>query len=592
MLYLDHEKKFDWDSRSQYIMALLCQNIGTTTFISLPRAAIAHGAVGYLIGYVLTYVFIGIPLVYMEFIVSQFTARDCLQVWRIRRCLSHIGYVQVVWQIIIMLYNHIMISFIVHYFLISFEDPVPYYNCGNWATKDCGTLEYNYTVNQDCIKYKDEADSYCHNLFKTFPEYQYWQYYILGYRENYFYVAWRVCLASSITCCLMFLSSFRRKRSLKWFLSFFTFFPVVGYIIFMIGSMMQKGVVTSYDETIDADFSMFVKNYRVSNIIGLVLYTLNIGMGVSFNMGAATSFRAPCYSNIVITVAVCTLFTLCAVCTMAMMPGPFTYMYGIKPSIFATYESALNFEKTPTLLKEYQYSYFWLLLSFSCHAVLGLSTNIIIFQHFLAMLAERYAVVQNYPGLTCFVCIIVTFFLTIPFLGKGVYMGFFFRKFVNLITIFMTLLECLVFVVWYGLEKFSEDIHFMQGIQPKSYMKLAWLLSIVVVAYVFFSELHFFYLSCDHNFGSKLGWCTLLSVVGLVISITLFKLLVAALRKRFREEIKVDPLWGPKNEVLRRSRAMFSAQAMTKEYIYRQYHLQAGILARQHTSNVRRPNNE
>lgn len=43
---------------------------------------------------------------------------------------------------------------------------------------------------------------------------------------------------------------------------------------------------------------------------------------------------------------------------------------------------------------------------------------------------------------------------------------------------------------------------------------------------------------------------------------------------------------APAQQLLQRSRAMFSAQAMTKEYLYRQYHLQAGILARQKRANV------
>lgn len=593
MVYLDHQKKCEWESRSQYIMALLCQTIGITTFILLPLAAISHGAAGNMIGYMLAYVLFGIPLLYMEFIVSQFTARDCLQVWKIRSCLSHIGYIQVFWQIVIMIYNHTIISFTIHYFLISFENPVPYHVCGRWATKDCGILEYNYTVNQDCIKFRDEANSYCDNLFKTFPECQYWRHFILGLRNNYYYVAWRVCLASAIACSLTFLSCFKRKKSLRWVLSFLTVFPIVGYIILFIGSMMQKGVTTSYENAIDADFSVFVRNYRISNIIQQVLYNLNIGTGVSFNLGASTSFRAPCYSNIVITVAVCAVFTTFAICTIAMMACPFSYEKSITPSIFSNYAMALIFEKLPTLLKAYNYSYFWLILSFSCNAILGLSTNIIICHHILELLAERSAIVHKYSGLTCFACVVVLFFVTTPLLGNaGVYDVFSFRKMVQLVTIFLTIVECLVFVVWYGLEKFSEDVHFMQGIQPKSCMKMAWLMSSFVVAYVFFNELYIIYFDRTENFGAMLGWCTLLVLLGFMISITLFKFLVAAFRKQFLEQIRVDPLWGPKNEILMRSRAMFTAQAMTKEYIYRQYHLQAGILGRQRTSNVRRAYNE
>lgn len=590
MAILDHQKQFFWDSRTQYIMAVLCQTIGTTTFISLPLAATSHGATGYLIGYILAYVFLGIPLLYMEFIVSQFTSRDCLQVWNIRPCLSHIGYVQVFWQVIIIIYNHTIVSFIIHYFLISFENPIPYYECGEWTTKECGTLAFNYTVNQECTKFRDISNKFCEYLYKTFPEYQYWRYYILGLKLNHYYVAWRVCLASAIACSLLFLSSFKRKRSLKWFLGFLTVYPSVGYMLLMVGSVIQKGIVKSYAEAMDVDFSVFVKNYRISNIIQQVIYNLNIGTGVSFNLGSSASFRTPCYSNVVTAVAICTVFAVFAVCTIAMMSCPFSYEYNIPPNMIFNYAMALIFEKTPTLLKEFEYSYIWLILSYSCNAVLGLSTNIITCQHLLEMLNERYAIVHKYPGLTCFGCVVLTFFATTPLLGKaGVNTVFSIRKMINLITIFMALVECLVFVVWYGLEKFCEDVHFMQGIQPKSYMKIAWLLSNIVLMYVFCNEFYFNFQDRNESLGSQLGFFTLVALLILMVLIALLKLLVAALRQKYNEQVKVDPTWGPKNEVLLRSRAMFSAHAMTKEYIYRQYHLQAGILARQRTSNVRRP---
>ncbi|OWR40604.1 hypothetical protein KGM_206134 [Danaus plexippus plexippus] len=74
-----------------------------------------------------------------------------------------------------------------------------------------------------------------------------------------------------------------------------------------------------------------------------------------------------------------------------------------------------------------------------------------------------------------------------------------------------------------------------------------------------------------------------------VESIVVVRLVIAAIKRRFREFIALDKTWGPKDEILQRSRGMFSAQAMTKEYIYRQYHLQAGILHRQRRSNIRSP---
>ncbi|XP_030031854.2 sodium-dependent proline transporter-like [Manduca sexta] len=576
-----------WGSRRVYIMVLLCQIIGTNTFITLPNIAVTHGTTGYILSYVLTYIVLGIPLLYMEFTISQFTTRDCLEVWRAREFLSHIGYIHIFYQTVMIIYNHMVSSFVLHYFLISFENPIPYYICGRWATKDCGILATNYTVNQDCIKEK-EPTSYCEYIFITFPEYQYWRYYILGSDADYFHIAWRVCLASGLCCVFLFLCCFKTTDSMKWFMAVFTLYPLLGYVLLIIGSMMQKGLVVMYEEALDSDFSVFMTRVRASNIILIVMYTLNIGTGISFNLASGTSFRTPCYSNTVITVAVCTVFTVLTVCTAAMMSCPYAYEHDIPPYSTLKFPIALVFGKTPRFLYEYSHKSFWLILIYSCNALVGLSTNVVLIISLLKLLIKRNRKFSKYTSVICFVIVVVLFFGTIPLLGaRGINFFVDFKKYINFIPLFCSILECVVFVLWYGLDKFSEDLHFMQGIQPKAYMKASWVLSCAVLSYVFCYELYYQKNKAQSVMGETLGWWTLVSVLGGSILLMIIKLSIAAIKKRFRNAICLDPTWGPRSELLLRSRAMFTAQAMTKEYLYRQYHLQAGIIARQRRSNIR-----
>lgn len=478
-------------------------------------------------------------------------------------------------------------SFIIHYFLISFENPIPYNICGDWATRNCNIATKNYTVNEDCIKLKTVLFPHCENLHTTFPEIQYWKHFILGVDKQYYHVAWRVCLASGIGCAVTYLSCFKRKTSIRWFIWGFTVYPTIGYFLLLIGSMMQKGLVEKFEEGLDTNFNIFMHSYCVTDIIHNVLYTLNIGSGIAFNLGASTSFRAPCYSNVVITAVVCTAFVVLTVCTVTMMTCPYAYTYNTKSYIIMDLDITHSFEKIPRILMEFEDKAVWLILIFSCNAVLGLSSTSMVILSLLETVAIKYTVVDKYNGLVTFGVTVFLFLITIPLLGStGVYGVFEFGLFVRPINIFIGMLESLVFVVWYGVDKFSEDVHFMQGIQPTAYMKLAWVTSSAVLGYVFIKETYTAFF--DSSFRMGPGQCTLIVYLLLIIMIPLVKLVVAACKKKFRDAIKLDPMWGPRSEVLMRSRAMFSAQAMTKEYMYRQYHLQAGILARQRAANVRR----
>ncbi|KAJ8737703.1 hypothetical protein PYW08_000298 [Mythimna loreyi] len=395
----ENVKENSWESRRASITATLSQTLGAHTMLYLPSMAVNEGALGHILVFTAVYLVLGIPLLYMENVVGQFTSRDCLQVWRGRACFSLFGYTQIFWQFVFIVHVHTINSFVVHYFLISFENPIPYYVCGRWSTPDCDILNYNYTVNQDCLKMKVPLP-YCNELCHTFPEYQYWRFNILGLNKRTFYLPWRVGLASILISIFMFLSCFRRKKVLKWVLLLVTVYPVSARILFLIGSMLQKGVVVKYEEALDTDFTRFIDHFSAANAIAEVLYSLNVGTGLAFSTASRTSFRAPCYSNTVIVVVITACVTILGTCSTVMMTCPYAFKYDIKPG------------------------------------------------------------------------------------------------------------------------------HVM-------------------------------------------------------------KFLMASSFERLYEEVGLDPAWGPTSGLLTRSRAMFTAQAMTKEYIYRQYHLQAGILKRKQQSNVR-----
>ncbi|XP_034839706.1 sodium- and chloride-dependent glycine transporter 2-like [Maniola hyperantus] len=575
-----------WGSRIVYISVLVCHLVGISNISSIPVNALKQGAVGYTLFLILFHILMGIPLQCMEAVVGQFTKRDCIAVWKIRPCFSYMGYVLVIWQVIVLIYNQIVTSFFLHYFLIGFENPIPFYTCGSWRTRYCNSLATNYTVNQDCLKYQNKFP-YCNNLYKTFPEYQYWRYHLLKARGNReFHVAWRVSVASGLICFILYLSNFKRTKTLRWITVIFTIYSTLALMIIMMGSMTQKGVVVKYEESLDLDFSIFQQKFQFSHLIQEIVYNLNIGSGTMFTLASTLSFRSPSFSDIVISVVFYTVISVMFVFTTAMMTCPYAYEYGIKPGVIMRIPITLNFEKIPRLMYQYEHRTFYLIVIFSCEVVLGMSTLVIYLFNLLEVTFKRYPKLATYPGLTAFCAVLLLFFTTLPFLS---YLGvnsiaLSFRRCVVLLTTFIGLLEGLVFIIWYGVSKFSEDFHFMLGIQPKNFMKGTWILAIIILAYAFCNEL---YSQLINQTGYIYATYSLIAILSFIAAFFVIRLLIAACRKRFHKFISIDPTWGPRSEVLQRSRAMFSAQAMTKEYIYRQYHLQAGIMARQKMANRR-----
>ncbi|XP_026725684.1 sodium- and chloride-dependent glycine transporter 1-like [Trichoplusia ni] len=583
----DSNDSNEYDSRKLYLMEMLTQTLGINTMLYIPHIAVAWGAAGNAISLVLIYISIGIPLLYMENVVGQFTGRDCLEVWYARSCLSHFGYFHICWQALYLIYLHTLNSLLLHYLIISFENPIPYYACGRWSKSNCGILSHNYSVNQECLKIKPPLP-YCTKLYETFPEYQYYRFFILGHDKTSYFLAWRVSVASAVLSVFLFLCCIKRRYCLKWLLLFFSLFPVVARVIFMIGSMLQKGLVVKYEEAVDADFTVFSQRFSLSNAISEVLYSLKVGTGLSFGTASRTSFRAPCYSNSVIVVIITAAVIVLGIFSNVMMVCPYAFQYSVTPAVFMGYPLANIFEKMPRLIHMYEFSSLWLVLAYSFIAISSIGLSICILSSFIKLFGKRFLTIAQYSGLFSFVIAFSLYIVTTPLLGTmSRFVLVDIRRATNVLMLFMVMMENFVFVHWYGLGKFSEDIHFMQGVPPKATIKICWLLLAVVLAYVFISQFIELFSERNETLGSTVGFCILVMNIAGALTISTVKLLIGVYKKTFRELLRLDPTWGPKTVILQRSRAMFTAQAMTKEYIYRQYHLQAGILMRQKRSNVR-----
>lgn len=570
-------------------MILMCQCLGITNISTIPNVSFSEGVVGCIIFFTLTYVFFGIPLLYMETVVSQFTNRDCIDVWKISRCTSHVGYILILWQVIILVYNHTVTSFLMHYLLISFKNPIPFYTCGAWSNKYCNIFYTNYTVNKNCLG-KHPGAPFCEGLYMTFPEFQYWRHNLvkLDKRAD---IAWKVCLASGIICSLIYLSCFKKEKSLKWATYFLAIYPLFAYSLILTGSLLQKGIVIKFPEALDLDFKEFVKKFRISNIVQRVAYNLGIGSGVTMNLSANSPFRTPCLSNSVICVVMSTLFSILTIFTTALMTCPYAFVFDDRPETIMKMRISFLFEKVPRMLYQYEKKSFYLITAYSCYSVLGLCTDVIVFYNLLDVAAKRNCKIAKYPGLTCFCGTFLLFLTTIPLLnyfGINIF-SISFRRHVVTFTIFIAMLECIVFLTCYGVQRFSEDVHFMLGVQPQICIKMAWIFSSILLGYSFCVELnHHLKTTTQLIYASY----TVVGMIGIIVLSFIGKILYAATKKQLHELFQLHPTWGPKAELLRRSRAMFSVQAMTKEYMYRQYHLQAGIISRQRNCNIRNSLNQ
>lgn len=579
-------------SRKTYVLLLIYLTTSIGNFENQANTAVTTGTIGYLVLYCLASVFIGIPMTYMELSIGQFTRRNVIDVWKIRPCLSHVGYIVMMWQIIILIYNHTVVTYLLQYFFISFQKPIPYHTCGVWSHNNCNIAEGNYTVYWVCIRGKQNMMEFCNNIFTTYPEYQYYRSGAMKGQESAVSWNWRIYLTSGLALIVVYFHNFRRISSTKLFLIPFVLYPFLCYFYMFVGSMQQKGLKHTFEDGLNTGLQTFRRFGQITQIIHQMIYGLGLGSGVMINISSRAAFRTPCYVNAVLAVLISLVFTILVVFTTAMISCPFEYK-NINPIL--SLPMSLTFEKVPIMLYEYENKEYFLIINFSAQTMVGIMTDIVIFFSLLEILKKSVPMLAKHPNAAYAVTIIIFFIATIPLLGSFMrhVVAMDYYRVMNVVSTFFVSTQCFVFVLSYGFDRFFEDVHFMQGIKPNSYLKLSWAMTIFVLIYAICGELYAV-MRTPRGLGDKIGFYIFVTFMGLVTILTGAKLLVAALKNKqaFWKELEIDPSWGPKNRLLRRSRALFSAEAMTKEYIYRQYQLQAGIQDRQKRANVRVNNDD
>lgn len=569
-------------------MALICQTVGITNSSTMTDTALDLGSLGYIICYSISFVCLGIPLMYMEMIVGQFTARSCLDAWRIRPCFVYFGYIQLIWQVILILHNFMILIYLAQYLILSFEHVIPFYKCGEWSNRSCGLLQTNYTAIQACVTGLNKLDQ-CQNIENTFPEYYYWRKTLLKLHLDTISINYKLLIPAFLLCIFIYICCFKRRQSLELFIPLLTIYPYLGYIVLLIGTMLQEGSMSNYSVVMDTSFEHFNDHYRLTLTVLHMVQAMGLGSGIMINWSSTTPFRSPTFSYVVITIVFSVTFTILCISTTAMMICPQIHKIHLSHVTFTKASMSMLHEKVPRLIHSFENPTVWLIIYYSSNVILGARVIILYFFSLLELIYLKFEKVAKYPGLTTFVGVLVMFLLSIPLLTTHAYpfVSGVHRRFVGLSSVFVCAVEYGVFLLWYGLDRIAEDVHFMQGIKPNIYFKIVWLFSIWVMIIVFFHEYLHQNIRRTHSTSVSIGLILLDIYITVCILTVVIQLIIGACKRKVKHYIKLDPTWGPSSEILRRSRAMFSAQAMTKEYMYRQYQLQAGIIKRQKKSNIR-----
>ncbi|GLH14578.1 Sodium- and chloride-dependent GABA transporter ine [Gryllus bimaculatus] len=128
-----------WANKAQFVLACIGYSVGLGNVWRFPYLCYKSGGGVFLVPYLLILVVCGVPLLYMELAVGQFTRRGPIgALGQLCPIFKGAGLASVVISFLMSTYYNVIIAYALYYFFSAFKSDVPWASCGHsWNTPQC-----------------------------------------------------------------------------------------------------------------------------------------------------------------------------------------------------------------------------------------------------------------------------------------------------------------------------------------------------------------------------------------------------------------------------------------------------------------------
>lgn len=134
----ENAERGNWSGRLDFLLACLGYAVGLGNVWRFPYLAYKNGGAVFFIPYVIMLVFVGIPIMFLELSLGQFTSNGPLTCWEMAPFFKGIGVAMVIVSALVGIYYNMIIAWALFYLFASFTKNLPWTNCDpSWATEWC-----------------------------------------------------------------------------------------------------------------------------------------------------------------------------------------------------------------------------------------------------------------------------------------------------------------------------------------------------------------------------------------------------------------------------------------------------------------------
>jgi len=578
----DDSSRGTWDNPIEFLLSCLSFAVGLGNIWRFPYLCYRNGGGAFLIPYVISLIFMGLPVFLWEMSAGQFSSEGPISIWKICPLFQGIGYGMCILSLYIGTYYNIILSWAFFYIFSSFTSSLPWASCGNWWNSEaCRRVDSTnctahfglMTSAGDCILQKDVTIDVWRNITEELnqskmPSDEFFHNFMLDISKGIHdlgAIRWELAMCLLLAWVIVYCALWNGIKSFGKLVYFTSLFPYLILIILLVRAATLPGYMDGINFYLTPKWEKLLEINVWADACIQIFFSLGVTWGGMITLASYNKFENNVFRDAVIVGLgnCCTSFF--AGFVIFGIIGYMAHELGVKVEDVAAQGAGLAFIAYPEAVSRMPLSPIWSILFFIMLLSLGFGTQFSTTETVVTIILDEFPHLRGknrrwlLMGVCAFMYCCGLFMIT-----EG---GMYVLQLVDnhSATYSALILGCseVSIMAWiYGADRFLEDMKFMLGFYPypRFFWKWAWkIISPTIVVLI----LVITWIDYDGNsygeydfpaWANALGWLITFSSVILIPIVATIKIYNEEGTFSYRIQKLTQPTyeWGPASPQHRR----------------------------------------
>uniref|UniRef100_A0A3Q3MJM6 Transporter n=1 Tax=Labrus bergylta TaxID=56723 RepID=A0A3Q3MJM6_9LABR len=471
-----------WSRQIEFTLAGIGCAVGLGNVWRFPYLCYRSGGGAFLVPYLLMLVVLGIPLLYMELTVGQYTRRGPVHALAIVcPLLKGVGLASVAISFIMCTYYNVVITWALYYLFSSFQVPLPWQNCNNtWNTPNCT----NHATNSS---YSSTASQ------------EFFRYFLLCIGETKQKMRWELFLILILAWILIYLCIFKGVKSTGKVVYFTALFPYLILVALLINNAQLPGAIDGIIFFIVPEWEKLLSVEVWVNAAAQIFNSIGIGFGSLMAMSSYNSFNNNVLKDTLTIAIINSLTSILAGFVIFSAFGYMSHLQGIAIKDLAVDGPGLVFIVYPQAFANMPVSQLWAVMFFFMLLCLGLDSEFAMVEVMVTSLMDEFyqSLIHIFKRKELFVLAVCSAacLLGIPLVMQvGIYVFQLMDHYTAIVSImFLAFFEILAICWFYGVNRLSSNLKEMTGQGANIFFMGCWLIvaPVLITVLLIFSVIQF-----------------------------------------------------------------------------------------------------